>query len=164
MNHENMLQWADELESGKYTQTTGSLRRRADSDYPTEDGDIGFCCLGVAADISCLGRWVDSGEDGMEYHAPEGEVWSIGKQEQDFLNVDIADSPVSEWLGMPDGYVSWNGEQTPQMSSWYSQLISLNDFRRLDFEGIAEEIRRQVKLDKERLAALESHEAVQLDT
>lgn len=39
-------QWALALESGKYPQTRGALRKSR-----------GFCCLGVLCDISGLGEW-----------------------------------------------------------------------------------------------------------
>ena len=45
-NRENMTKLVEALESEEYTQTTGQLR----SEY-------GFCCLGVACDISGLGEW-----------------------------------------------------------------------------------------------------------
>lgn len=44
---EAQLKWLEALESGKYEQTIGALR-----------DSKGFCCLGVACDISGLGDWV----------------------------------------------------------------------------------------------------------
>lgn len=45
-NKERVEQWIAALESGKYKQTRGVLRRRDE-----------FCCLGVACDISPCGTW-----------------------------------------------------------------------------------------------------------
>lgn len=41
------------LRSGKYKQVNGLLKRL------TSGGKIGFCCLGVACDISGVGKWVE---------------------------------------------------------------------------------------------------------
>ena len=43
---ENRKKWVAALRSGEYKQTTNALRN-----------DKGFCCLGVACDISGLGGW-----------------------------------------------------------------------------------------------------------
>lgn len=48
---ENILKWAEALESGKYPQ--GKLRLK------NNRGE--FCCLGVACDISNLGSWSNTG-------------------------------------------------------------------------------------------------------
>jgi len=45
----NRKKWIEALESGEYEQGKKRLR--------TEDD--GYCCLGVACDISELGEWVD---------------------------------------------------------------------------------------------------------
>ena len=44
--------WAGALESGRYEQAIGALRDAT-----------GFCCLGVACEISGLGKWTDDGGD-----------------------------------------------------------------------------------------------------
>ena len=44
--------WVMALESGAFEQAKGRLK----------DGDAGYCCLGVACDISNLGHW-----DGSDY-------------------------------------------------------------------------------------------------
>lgn len=41
--------WIEALESGRYKQTNGVLRRKGE----------GFCCLGVLCDLSGLGEWQD---------------------------------------------------------------------------------------------------------
>lgn len=51
MSEANRKKWADALRHGGYIQGTGGLRI-ADS----------YCCLGVACDISGLGRWTEQGK------------------------------------------------------------------------------------------------------
>ena len=46
---ERLIKWAEALESGKYEQTTGRLRK----------GNK-HCCLGVACDLSHLDRWTSN--------------------------------------------------------------------------------------------------------
>lgn len=46
MNMENMQKLVDALRSGEYEQVSGTLRKLS-----------GYCCLGVACDISGLGAW-----------------------------------------------------------------------------------------------------------
>lgn len=53
MNKERKAQWIEALRSGKYKQGRCYLR------IPKQDGVDEFCCLGVACDISEVGRWVD---------------------------------------------------------------------------------------------------------
>lgn len=49
----NQLALVEALESDKYLQTTGQLRRRDIS------GQYGYCVMGVACDISCVSTWTD---------------------------------------------------------------------------------------------------------
>lgn len=46
LNRENIERLIHHLESGSYTKTTGALK-----------DDVGFCCLGVACDLSGAGQW-----------------------------------------------------------------------------------------------------------
>ena len=46
-----VAEWVAALRSGKYSQTTGTLR-----------DEVGFCCLGVACDLSDPEGWVDIGQ------------------------------------------------------------------------------------------------------
>lgn len=59
------LRWLEALESGKYPQASHKLRT-----------PLGFCCLGVACDISGLGEWVDPQPEAVayEFHATLGGV------------------------------------------------------------------------------------------
>lgn len=45
-------QWVEALESGKYKQGHQQLKE--------DDGETGYCCLGVLCDISEKGRWNDN--------------------------------------------------------------------------------------------------------
>lgn len=44
--------WCEALESGKYEKAAGELR---------DGGSNKFCCLGVACDLSGIGRWTPTG-------------------------------------------------------------------------------------------------------
>ena len=81
-NKENIRKWVEALRSGDFPQTTSTL---ADSD--------GYCCLGVACDISGLGRWGDD-LDGDYSHSTyvvevDGVVRLAGEvlADQDHLNI-----------------------------------------------------------------------------
>lgn len=61
--------WVKALRSGKYEQTTGRL---------TRDGK--YCCLGVACDVSGLGKWEYGGAFGADLYRTkmgEAEGWSL---------------------------------------------------------------------------------------
>lgn len=71
MNHEIALKWAEALESGRYSQGRGVLRRGRS-----------FCCLGVLCDLSKIGEWriVDGhwiyhvGQTGTERYPARGVI------------------------------------------------------------------------------------------
>ena len=70
--------WIEALRSGKYRQTTGTLRDRD-----------GFCCLGVLCDISEKGKWVREEED---------ECWYFeGLHHSDFATLP---KPVQQLVGL----------------------------------------------------------------
>ena len=71
----NRAKWVKALRSGEYRQAKSVLT----------DGR-GFCCLGVACEISGLGHW--DGEFEWEYHAGD-------TQETAFLPFEV-----KEWLGL----------------------------------------------------------------
>lgn len=79
------------LRSDKYTQARGHL-------HNPETG--GFCCLGVACDISKLGKW-----DGVEY--------VVGDSDR---NTAILPDAVRDWLGFRDHtgvyYGNWGRRQS----------------------------------------------------
>lgn len=115
---ERMIQWAEALESGKYEQTTGELR-----------GDEGFCCLGVACDISKLGDWKNDCYLGVS---------------------DTLPTKVAEWLfdGRPkdEVYAPLLFKNPYLLDS--IRFTELNDDYGLSFRQIAWLIRESVRLGK----------------
>ena len=105
--------WVKALRSGKYKQAEAVLR-----------DDVGFCCLGVACDISQIGEWCNDG-----YKAGDDRDYS-------FLPIDVRD-----WLGLNScsgAYFDSRGKST--------SLIDKNDGngkRRLSFKQIANIIERE---------------------
>lgn len=80
VNTENVGKWLTALRSGEYDQATGKLRELND------DGDVvGYCCLGVACEISGLGTW--EGEDYLVNGVSDPEV------------VGLLPVAVRDWLG-----------------------------------------------------------------
>lgn len=89
---EHRAAWVAALRSGKYQQTTGTLH-----------DDHGYCCLGVACDISKAGAWAGD---------PAGwnsNYYVIGEEVDDTL----LPTPVRDWLGLanndgatPDGKIN----------------------------------------------------------
>ncbi len=84
-------QLVDALRSGKYTQTRGFLKLLA----PTEEGTVGegetiggMCCLGVACDISGLGKW--------ETRDNRGAVFVVNGTDFDS---EYLPGAVQEWVG-----------------------------------------------------------------
>jgi hypothetical protein len=74
-NKENIQKWVEALRSGKYVQATGALHM----------GD-GFCCLGVACEISGKGWW-----RGLYYETNGGDE-----------NKSVLPKDVVDWLGVED--------------------------------------------------------------
>ena len=96
-NKENIRLWVEALRSGKYTQGRGRLKT-----------DVGFCCLGVACDISGLSTWEQAEKN-------EGKVYHYDHA------VAILPLAVREWLGIDSLFVSIsNGGQ-------YWDLAAMND-------------------------------------
>ena len=81
-NVENIRKWVEALRSGKYEQNTGSLRN-ADTG--------GFCCLGVACDISGIGEWETTPDDERVAYLVSPDA----RLERGYLP-----QPVVDWLGV----------------------------------------------------------------
>ena len=99
--------WIKALRSGKYEQTTGTLK----------DGK-GYCCLGVLCDISNKGSWkFDKINDTIEFI-----LNTTSKKEE----IALAKLPISieNWAGMSSGWGSLPG----------MRLTSLNDQGKSFFE------------------------------
>jgi len=89
--------WVEALRSGKYQQAVDDLRDRTGA----------MCCLGVACEISGLGRW-----DGCSY-VTEGD------RHRGVLNPD---SDMTNWLGLRSGAGAFGPSETGRES-----LAHLND-------------------------------------
>ena len=76
----NRRLWIEALQSNKYQQNIGQLRK----------GDK-YCCLGVACDISELGIWEVEDPDSATY------VYRIGNEESWDIHLPL---PVADWLGL----------------------------------------------------------------
>ncbi len=95
VNKENILKWAEDLESGKYPQAKGAL-----------NNEEGLCCLGVA----CEGA-IENGvpvsvvrtQSGVFY---DGDRQVLPESVQDWLGMDSAD-PIVEFVA-DDGTETWD--------------------------------------------------------
>ncbi len=106
VNVVNTMKLVRALESGKYKQARKKLRR----------GDR-FCCLGVACDISKLGKWTDT--------------------ETYFDKSDILPSKVQRWLGIDSTMaVEFSADE-------YENLADMND-KGCSFKRIAAVIRKKL--------------------
>ena len=86
---DNREAWLAALRSGRYQQTQGYLQN-----------EEGFCCLGVACDISGLGRWRN------EYPGPLGRKSYDISGDYSFSSVALLPPPVREHLGLQQ--TSWH--------------------------------------------------------
>lgn len=106
------------LRSGKYQQTTGKLR-----------GEGGFCCLGVACDISGVAKWEsgDSDDDLRFYLNNDTDLPPLVREHFGFS------SPGGHILGEPatlyprDWDESVYGEAPLEEYNKYESLIDMND-------------------------------------
>lgn len=108
---EHRKKWVAALESGEYGQTKNMLTNGQ-----------GFCCLGVACEISGLGEWVD-GPYGEWVYEVDGE----GSNE-------LLPEPVREWLGLAGEGGDFNSDT--------ESLANLND-KGKTFKSIAKVIREE---------------------
>lgn len=108
-NKDNIRAWVGALRSGEYRQAQGALRK----------GDC-FCALGVACDLSGLGRWTAAG------YRTEHDLTSCR------LPVEV-----QAWLGVPDGDpdLKVDDEHTVNVSA-------LNDNANYTFRHIADALER----------------------
>ncbi len=118
LNIRNMRKWVKALRSGEYQQTTGALKN-----------SVGFCCLGVACDISKVGRW-------------------------DSYNCYTTDSD-GDWGTLPVEVCSWLGikSKNPSLRSGHGRKAAsiLNDDDGASFAQIADAIERtwpQIRLKR----------------
>lgn len=103
--------WLEALRSGRYRQTRDKLRDK-----------VGFCCLGVACDISGKGTW-------------KASLSSNGKQMQMFVSPYGSSKtcipyPLLEEIGLTEAE--------------HKSLANLNDSRKATFANIADWIERNL--------------------
>lgn len=118
---ENLLRWADALESGEYAQGTGTLHRRSNNTY---------CCLGVAAKV-----------------APDEVLQACGTQRRPMTGGQIdrglelveGDETWSNFL--TDGLGQLHGLDVGTQS----RIARLNDEGQITFEEIASAVRGYVE-------------------
>jgi len=109
--------WIKELESGKYKQTKGVLKK-----------DDSYCCLGVLCQISGLGEFKQVlGDEIISYVLPSGNLSSAA------LPYEVLD-----WSDIEDQYGSFDESDS------FSTLSILNDSGKT-FTEIAEIIRQNYK-------------------
>lgn len=113
MIKEKAILLAEALESGKYKQCSGALRI-----------NDAFCCLGVACDISGLGKWDSTGV----YLTKTDRCETVLPRE------------VKEFFG----FASHSGRSTQrEIGIEPIELVDLNDSKKLSFKEIAKVIRER---------------------
>jgi len=110
--------WIKELESGKYKQTKGVLKK-----------DDSYCCLGVLCQISGLGEFKQVlGDEIISYVLPSGDMSS-----------SILPDEVLNWADITDPYGNFDEPDS------FSSLSILNDSGKT-FTEIAKIIRAKYKI------------------
>lgn len=122
--------WTAALRSGEYQQTTDSLRSEL------EDGQKGFCCLGVLCDLSGLGTWeLYSGAWHYTIRAEDGSVVERSDTELPAL--------VREWSGIREPSGTWwenNGSKSlAAMNDRGDKFVDLADTIEAKWNQLTEE-------------------------
>ena len=104
--------WLEALRSGRYRQTREKLR-----------GKVGFCCLGVACDISGKGSW----EKAFPASLSGPQVFVISPYS---WSKTCIPSPLREEIGLTEAE--------------HKSLANLNDSRKATFANIADWIERNL--------------------
>lgn len=122
-NQENIQKWVDALESGKFVQTQGALRRNS---FDNDDKEVQFCCLGVACEVArANGIRLDLAKESSDY------TWIDNDWEDPSTDDGKLPELVCDWLGVEDPNPLLNGET----------CIALNDDQELSFPEIAQRIK-----------------------
>lgn len=123
-NKKNLRKWVEALRSENYRQTTGCLKYvdRYSKAKITEQ----FCCLGVACDISGLGKWDN-----------ENFTYIVGREKPARMHLPKA---VAKWLGV-EGV-----DPILLYSKGEVDASELNDEEHLKFSTIADCIERTYNL------------------
>lgn len=121
--------WVEALLSGIYPQTTGCLTRAT----PSEGKPVGFCCLGVLADLLNPEAWTNPNSRGMQ-------GWgTAGTESSSCLPDDIW----SHFLA--------DNKLDPKLFK-QGVFMTLNDEAHLSFTRIASTIRRYTRRSKKKEA------------
>jgi hypothetical protein len=107
--------WIDALRSGEYTQGKSALNKNGN-----------FCCLGVACDVSELGKWREL-YSGKRFYHTKGEYEPAGY---------MLAEPVMEWLGLPNTECSLG-----DYAAW-----QLNDSLNKSFDEIADWLEKKLEV------------------
>jgi hypothetical protein len=120
VNKEHVRAWVAALRSGQYKKGAGSLVELRDEEYGTVIDK--YCCLGVACNISGVGKW------NRDAYVVEGTVGLSG-----YMPTDVV-----EWLGVDGQVLSAADEdadvlvfKTPELAREYHQvgiMRILNDY------------------------------------
>lgn len=101
--NENVEKWLEALRSGKFRQGTRMLRSREADEY---------CCLGVACEISGLGKWEN-------YHNL-ADTYVVSANDS---ATGVLPDAVRRWLGLK----AEDGRFTDSETGYPRWLVSLND-------------------------------------
>lgn len=133
------------LRSGKYEQTQGTLRRVIEHDGKPP----GFCCLGVACDISGLGAWVERdeygpGDEGAMLFKPThaGPEYALRTPAVSFPTRNVI-----ELFGFGDS--GGHRIPNPKQEDTHALMFGLNDSYNLSFAEIADSLEKW--LDKQEI-------------
>ena len=108
--------WIEAMKSGEYKQASGGLC------CVRPQGDVGFCCLGVAYDVLSDGDWSSRNVD--------GKAWGIQDE---------------------SGYISYGMPEAKVLNEWGLSITDAKTLAKLNdegwtFEQIADEIERDGRL------------------
>ena len=121
---ENRLKWIEALKSGKYKQVREILKRK----------DQGYCCLGVACEISGLGKW-----DG-DNHFLEKVSGCVSSSHMTFRVKDHY------------GFERMSGEictDPKDHETYWHSLTEYNDTKLYNFQQIAELLENDLNIRRE---------------
>lgn len=126
--NKNAKKWIKALRSGKYNQARGLLRE------VTDDGEVTYCCLGVACDLYAKEHRLSWEEKDVRYFEGDTQTKYSLLGERFSLPEEVA-----EWLGMnPGGEFTFKDGRS-------SDLVTQNDDEKKSFKQIANIIEREPK-------------------
>ncbi len=127
----NQKKWVEALESGDYTQTTGRLK-----------DESGYCCLGVACEISGLGTWMTQDEvpGASEYASKHDIVFQLDEGTRGWTSTSLI-REVMDWLDIRTNEGGYNDGESEDGYIKDQSLIIDNDSEDMSFNDIAQIIR-----------------------